>query len=136
MHKAQWMIKDDISGIAPGQLLQCKHWKVIRINHLGQVVDATGKPVHSEQSSEECLTYISVILNKVNHPGLKDYVSRACGQYAYVKRAPHDDPNFVVPPVPPKDQQPMLAFKSSTTVKSDPNSVEAQKAQFLKLLQP
>lgn len=81
------------------------------------------------------MTYISVILNKVNHPGLKDYVSRACGKYAYIKKAPHDHDNYIVPTNGQTDQQPMLA-QTGTSVGSslEENLLEEQKRQFLNLL--
>ena len=41
-----------------------------------------------------------MILNKISHPGLKDYVAKACGPYAYIKRAPQDNPNYKVPELP------------------------------------
>lgn len=101
--KKAWDYVDKVTGITPGSLLQCRNWKVIRVNYLGLQVDTHGNIVKKQINKNTCKTYISVILNKVHHPLLKDYVARACGPYAYIRRAPHDDPNYVVPQVVKKE---------------------------------
>lgn len=136
MNKEQWLFKDKLSGIEPGRLLQCKKWRVIRINRLGQEVNKKGKPIKNGRNGnleKECLVYVSVILNKINHPGLRDYVSKACGKYAYIKKAPHDKPGYVVPPIP--DQKPMLAVESSRVLDAVDQELEKQKKTFIHLLQ-
>lgn len=136
LNKEQWLFKDKISGISPGRLLQCRKWKVIRINRIGQEVDKKGKAVKNSRNGnleKDCLVYVSVILNKINHPGLKDYVYKACGKFSYVKKAPHDKPGYIVPAIP--DQQPMLAVESSKAVDAVDSELEEQKKTFMKLLQ-
>ena len=143
MDKEAWNLKDKISGINPGSLLQCRHWRIIRINHLGQEVDAAGKVLKNRRNGnldEDCVTYISVILNKVNHPGLRDYVSQSCGQFSFVKRAPFDKPGYVVPPVAPKEdhgahsgQKTMLAMETNQDVVN--SAIKKERKEFLRLLQ-
>jgi len=103
-NKESWNFVDKKSGITPASLLQCKEWKVIRINNLGQEVDDKGVAMETPTQKASCRTYISVILNKVTHKGLQDYVSKACGPFAYLKRAPFDSSGWVIPPNIPQSQ--------------------------------